>query len=527
MKSCTAIERQSVKFTKSSLHKDAKMSATNEPSAADRADFEREVRFAATLQLEKFSAATAQHFGSYADLAKISKFKITDPKTNYQQQAGFSAEVKQVARTNAGNILSGSRSRIARTDDLNHVNHQVYDYVEVTGSGAAKVGPNGDFVGGAQMKVHKDITKYRALYKENHGKYQTAKLTLPSDQFDDISSDWDKQQVDLEKQVEALRKKGNTNLAAQKQDEISRIKDARSRTVRSKVSTSDAMEARKAPAMSVCKDVVSVGNKAGLQAGKNAAVVGGGISVVRNVYGMFNGEKSTGKASLNIVSDTGSAAITAYASGAVTATLGGALQKANQEILCNLGKGNTPAMMVQTASLLAKGALDVIRGKITPEQFVGQISREGMTLATSMTGSNFGAVVGTFIAPGVGTIVGGFVGGMVASLVSGSLHSALQQSVRDLELSNEQRNRTQEICARIVAQHNDYRRQMHEAFDEFFLEKRTQLKAAFDNIAAATLRGESIKEGLEGIAQTFGKELAFENGAQVRSRLRSGQMLEF
>ncbi|POB00462.1 hypothetical protein C2134_01545 [Chromobacterium sinusclupearum] len=503
-------------------------SKNNPPHDAEYDDFEREVRIAATLQLERFSMATAQHFASYEELARISNFKITDPHSNYLQQSGFSAEVKQVARTNAESILSGSSTRYARTDDLNHVNHPVYDYVEVdVDTGAALMGTDGGFVGGAQMKVHKNIESYQAHYKENYEKYKSAKLPLPADQFDDIMRDWDRQQASLEKQVEALTKQGKAELATQKQDEINRIKDVRSRSEKSKVSTSDAMEARKSPALSVGKDAVHIAHKAGVQAGMTAATIGGGVSLVRNGYSVFNGDKSAGEASLDILTDTGRVAATAYVSGAMTASLGGALQATNEQVLRNLGKGNTPAMLVQTSTILARGAIDVIKGKITPEQLVGQISREGTMLAMSLTGSNFCAVVGTFVAPGIGTIVGGFVGGMVSSMLSGSVHATLQQSVRDLELSDEQRRRTQEVCARLVAQHREYRQQMHAVFDQFFLEKRTQLKSAFDSIAEATMHGESIHEGLAGVAQAFGKQLAFENGAQVRSRLRGGQVIEF
>lgn len=490
--------------------------------------FEHEVRMAVTLELERFSMATAQHFASHADLVKISNFKVTDPANNYHQQSGFSAEVKQVARANAESILAGKTTRVARTDDLNKVNHQEYDYVEVDAeTGAALTGADGGYVGGAQMKVHKNIETYREHFKGNFEKYKSAKLVLPADQFDTIMSDWDAQQAGLEKQVEALTRKGNTALAAQKQDEINRIKDARGRAVKSEVSTSDAMEARKSPTLSVGKDVLRVAHKAGVQAGTSAAVLGGGISTVRNGYAVFNGDKALGDASLDVLTDTGRAAITAYASGAMTATVGGALQTANEQVLRNLGKGNTPAMLVQTSTILAKGMVDVIRGKITPEQLVGQLTREGTTLAMSLTGSNFGAVIGTFIAPGVGTIVGGFVGGMVSSMLSGSMHSTLQQSVRALELSNEQRARTQAICARLVSQHQEYRRQMTVVFDQFFLEKRTELKSAFDIISDATTRGDGIRQGLEDVAQAFGKQLAFANGAQIRSRLRSGQALEF
>jgi hypothetical protein len=339
--------------------------------------------------------------------------------------------------------------------------------------------------------------------------------------------DWDAQEARLKRQVDALNGKGDTVLAREKQARIDRIKDARRRAVKSEVSTSDAMEARKSPMLSVGKDALRVGHRAGFEAGKSAAMVGGGVSVLKNGYDVLKGDKDIGDASLDMLTDTGRAALTAYASGAVTATLGGALQAANEQVLRNLGKGNAPATIVQATTILGKSVLDVIAGKITPEQMVAQISREGTTLAMSLTGSNLGAVLGTFVAPGVGTVVGGFVGGMVASIMSGSIHAALQKSVHDLELSNEQRKRTEAFCARMIAEHQAYRKQMDLVFDQFFHEKRTQLKAAFDSMADATLRGESLREGLEGVAQAFGKELAFKSGAEVRARLKSGAVLEF
>ncbi|MDR8865306.1 hypothetical protein FEP93_05757 [Burkholderia multivorans] len=68
---------------------------------------------------------------------------------------------------------------------------------------------------------------------------------------------------------------------------------------------------------------------------------------------------------------------------------------------------------------------------------------------------------------------------------------------------------------------------MSVVFEQFFLEKRTELKSAFDSISEATMRGDSIRQGLEGVAQAFGKRLAFDSGAHIRSRLRSGQALDF
>jgi hypothetical protein len=492
------------------------------------ADFKKEITASAIRELEKYGEATAQHLKSYARLDEISKFETkNDPHRNLHQQAGFSAEAKEVARRNEDFILKGKKTRYERTDELGQVNHQIYDLAETNLNGQALSDSKGDFVGGAQMKNHMDIKKYRDHWKKNFEKYESAKLLIPSDQYPVVMDDWSKQQIILEKQTEELIKRGDTKLAAKKQEEIDRIKNARRRAKPSKVSTSDAMEARKSPILSVGKDVLRVAHKAGAQAAGTGAAMGGGIGVLRYGYEFINDKKTAAETSLSILTDTGRSAISAYASGATTAMLSGALQEASGQIVRNLGKGNTPSMIVQTSTVLAKGVLDCIAGKITTEQMIGQISREGMTLVTSLTGSNFGAILGTFCAPGIGTVVGGVIGGMIASMLSGGVYSTLKRSVHDLELSNEQREKTQEFCAYIISQHKEYRRQMDAIFDQFFFEKRKKIKSAFNSIADATMRGESIRGGLEDIAQAFGKQLAFKNGAEIRAQLRSGKILEF
>ncbi len=87
-------------------------------------------------------------------LEGISEYKV-NPKYQYQninQQAGFSAELKEQAHVNANNILAGKRERVRQYDDLSSEkksqvkkffpnyatpskNHEIVDYVSVDEKG--------------------------------------------------------------------------------------------------------------------------------------------------------------------------------------------------------------------------------------------------------------------------------------------------------------------------------------------------------------------------------------------------------
>ncbi len=98
--------------------------------------------------------ANREHFSALDKLEEISKRKI-NPKysnQNINQQAGYSAEIKEQARVNEHNILAGKAERIVQYDDLssgqkaqvkvlcpNHAtpskNHEIVDYASVDKKG--------------------------------------------------------------------------------------------------------------------------------------------------------------------------------------------------------------------------------------------------------------------------------------------------------------------------------------------------------------------------------------------------------
>ncbi|GLP17237.1 hypothetical protein HpBGD69_15230 [Helicobacter pylori] len=97
-----------------------------------------------------YASANREHFSAWDRLEEISKRKINPNyiNQNVNQQAGYSAEIKEQARVNDHNILAGKPERIVQYDDLSSEqkaqvknlcpnyatpkkNHEIVDYASI------------------------------------------------------------------------------------------------------------------------------------------------------------------------------------------------------------------------------------------------------------------------------------------------------------------------------------------------------------------------------------------------------------
>jgi len=497
-----------------------------------RKNFDNEVNLAISSTLEKFGSANAEFFNEYAQLSDMNdRWKL-----NVEAQKGFTAEVKSVSRRNAENILKGSKKRVARTDDAGYVNHPEFDSIEIDNNGRAKLDANGEFVGGAQQKVHNKVSEYDKYYKTKvssngktanlYNKYKNGKLDVPSDQINEIKKRWDEKVHELQKEETYLRKAGNTKLADQKKDEAARIKDLKTRLRDSKVSVNESREARTHPWNSSVKDVTKVSHKAGLQSAKAGGAISATLSSGKNITALIRGEKNTGEAVANVTKDAAKGAAKSYASGAASSAIGGALKTSSNQVFRNLAKKSGPTAILQTGVILAKQTSKLISGKITPEEFAENIGAEGASLASSLTGANLGATVGTFIAPGVGTIIGGVIGGTVASLMSGALYHELKRTMQETRLSDEKRKMMAELCEQLIKQEQEQRTKVVAVFNEFLNEKEHEIRTGFNAMALAIQNGESINDGLLVLSDAFELSVKFKNNDAFKAHIASGKKLE-
>lgn len=491
-------------------------------------NFNNEVNIAISSELEKFGFANAEHFKTYTDLSKIANSNINPEyaDNNYHQQSGFAAEIKTTARTNAQNILDEKNTRISRTDDIGSVNHPQFDHVEVDKNGNPILDTAGNYTGGSQQKVFKNLDSYRKLYGKEFNHYKDAILDVPSDQISDIKADWDNQISKLEKQKQNRIDNGDSNKVNDLQKKIDDIKDAKSRLRDAKVSTEEAMEARKNHNISIAKDIGKISHKAGIESAKIGGAISGGINSAKNLYAFSKGDKTGKEALQDMAVDTSKATALAYASGATSSAIGGILKSSSNQIAQNLAKGNTPTVILQSGVILAKQTKNLLTGKIDANEFAKNIGQEGTTLATSLTGANLGAVVGTAIMPGVGTIVGGVIGGMTASIISSAVYSELQKSIHDTEISDKQREAIKAYCEDLIIQEKEYREYAMSIYDNYFDKKELEIKDGFETISLAIQNGENINNGLAMIGNAFNVELKFNNAEEFKQHIKSGGTLK-
>lgn len=250
---------------------------------------------AAYESVQRYGAAAKQHYVAYSGqdneigknlvkgLKQISEEKVNpDYKyQNIQQQAGFSAEVKDVARTNAEKVINGDSTRKIRTDDLGSVNDPLYDTVTIDAEGNVIDGSGAQmkFLGASENDPTGEGNAARALEKLQSKKFQKyldadAKIDVPSDQFDKIIQEANNKIDNLSKQLENQKQAGNTEQVKRLQEKIDKLEKIKKNLRRSTVSSEEAVFARLHPGLSTAIDVAKVSHRAGVETAKTSAIIG-------------------------------------------------------------------------------------------------------------------------------------------------------------------------------------------------------------------------------------------------------------
>ncbi|GAA8264423.1 hypothetical protein HpNP110_06120 [Helicobacter pylori] len=179
-----------------------------------------------------YASANKEHLAILDDKALgrtlewISKYKV-NPKYQYQninQQADFSAELKEQAHVNANNILAGKRERVCQYDDLssekrpqikkpfpNHAtpskNHEIVDYISVDEKGNVipSTATQSKFVGRNGAECFKNfLSKDYEKYFENG-----VKMEIPKDFFGDFQKEANNKIKSLESQIAKQKELGD------------------------------------------------------------------------------------------------------------------------------------------------------------------------------------------------------------------------------------------------------------------------------------------------------------------------------
>lgn len=435
-------------------------------------------------------------------LEGISEYKV-NPKYQYRninQQAGFSAELKEQAHTNAQNILMENGERLVQYDNLSvdqkaqvkklfpnyatpSKNHELVDYVSVDKKGNVilSTATQSKFVGrnGAEC-FEKFLSKDYEKYLKNG-----MKMEIPKDFFGDFQKEANIKIKSLESQIAKQKELGDFQKADILKRRLQKCKTIKAHTRPARVAKGEAIEARLNPKLSTAKDVARVSHQAGMNAAQTGAWIGGGVSLVTNVYECIANGKDPMKAIKHTAIATLKGGVLSYGSAFASSSLGGLMQSSANRIIQSLGKGSAPAMIVGACVANATVLTRYFSGKIDGTELCKQLVKANTTLVSS----GAMAVAGQALIPI--PVVGALIGGFVGAVLSETCFNALLKAREEAKLARQRRIEIERECREIIKLLEIYQNQFKEVFEKYFHETTKFFNQSFNELERASYAGDA------------------------------------
>lgn len=495
--------------------------------------------------VQRYGSAVKEQFVAYTGtdretgqvlkkgLESISKEKISEAQ-RYQSikaQAGYAAEVKTVARENADKIIAGDKSRVSRTDDLpkdltsssgqpvGGVNNQLYDIITV--------GEDGSYIEGTarQLKyVGKDASECcDRLLQKKFDKYRDADATIevPKDFYDGVRAELDKRIENLNDQIHRAEAKGNLELAQRHRAQLQQVKKTKENLKQGKLTSDEAIEARLHPKLSTAKDITRISHRAGLEAAKTGAVIGGGMSFIRNSVAVLKGDETPEDAVLAVAGDTASAAGLSYATGFMGSAIKGGMQNAESIYLRGLSNSALPAMIATSVLEVGKTLYRFADGQIDGLQCLNELGEKG----TGIVASTAGATIGQILIPI--PIVGGLIGSMCGYALSSMYYNTLTSALNEAKVAHEERLRIEAECEAAITAIRQYRLEMELAIRNYLTDHISAFDSAFSQMQKAFNTGnvDLLVESANSITETLGGEVLFHTTGELDALMAGEDMI--
>lgn len=288
--------------------------------------------------------------------------------------------------------------------------------------------------------------------------------------------------------------------------EKARYLDAAKRLVKHDTKVREVLVATKAPRLYAAKqEAIAVGKEVAFSAGTaaaSAAIVGGAISAVKNVYLTSKGNITASEAAMAVAKDTGKSA----GRGAVTGGLGAGIRYTAVKMSSKvLSKSNVATAVAAGAIDTGAAVLAYARGEIDGAVAVERIGQNGVsTMSSIYAGAAAGAVFGP---------VGAIVGSMAGYLVASSLYSSTLALLRSGSLAIAEAERVEYLCAAAAHEINTQSAEVERYVDAFLIDQKEEFFALLRRLKASKDSGdcESVILAISDLAYSLGIRLKFEN----------------
>ncbi|WQX86036.1 hypothetical protein KVM54_03050 [Helicobacter pylori] len=485
-----------------------------------------------------YASANREHLSVLDKLEEISKRKINPNyiNQNINQQAGYSAEIKEQAHVNANNILAGKMGRLRQYDDLSSEqkaqvknlfpnyatpkkNHEIVDYASVDEKGNVilSTATQSKFVGrnGAEC-FEKFLSKDYEKYLKNG-----MKMEIPKDFFGDFQKEANIKIKSLGSQIAKQKDLGDFQKATKLEERLQKCKTIKAHTRPASATKREAIEARLNPKLSTAKDVASVSHQAGMNAAQTGALISGSVSLVTNVWECVVNGKDPKKAIKHTAIATLKGGALNYCSAFASSSLGGLMQSSANKVIQSLGKGSVPAMIVGAGVANCKVFIDYFRGKIDEIELLKRLGKANATLISS------GAMVvagQALIIP----VVGALIGGLVGATLSETCLNALLKAREETKLARQRRIEIERECHEFIKLLEIYQNQFKEVFEQHFHETTKFFNQSFNELERASYAGDAdLAIGVNNkIQERLGQKPLFNNKQECWELITSNKEIE-
>ena len=426
-------------------------------------------------------------------LKSISESKINPDfaDSNIKQQAGFSAEVKSTARGNAENIIRGRSTRFRRTDDLGMVNDPLRDVVEVDASGRVIPGSGSQmkFVGGDPEALLDKLTspKYQK-YADNNVPFMVADddyaALMGTNGNDGII---DRRIAELERQAKRTQESGNSSVAAQKRQEIAKLKQIKKDLKKAGLDRDEAIEARRNPELSTAKDIAGLAHRAGMEQAKYGGAIAGSIAMVTNLVAFLKGDKTFGDAVASTAAAAGTGAAIGDGTGFAGATVKGLLQNSSSAFWRGVSKTSLPAQMVSSAMSVGKSLHRYFTHQISGAECMSEMAQDGVGTIGSVMCSTIGIAAIPAAAPAVVGVMVGVGAAMIGYTLATAAYKEIMSAMNAASYARSERIRIERECEESIRMIRQYRREMEEQVDRYLSEHKKAFESCFMTLDDAIL----------------------------------------
>ncbi len=176
---------------------------------------------------------------------------------------------------------------------------------------------------------------FKKLLSKPYKKYfeNGAKMNVLKDYYRDIQKATDAEIKKLESQIAKQKGLGDFQKAAILEKELQKCKTIKAHTRPASITKKEAIEARLNPNLSTAKDVTSISHQAGMNAAQTGVLIGGGVSLVTNVYECI----ANGKDPIKAIKHTAIAILKggalSYGSAFASSSLGDLMQSSANRII--------------------------------------------------------------------------------------------------------------------------------------------------------------------------------------------------